>query len=81
MSPVTVSAQFAAYVWFNGQRNNAHKSDADAVDFARDNWEAFLPLAHPGLGRLLLQIAGGPPPVAQRPAHARALVETPYAWN
>jgi hypothetical protein len=28
--------------------------------FARENWEVFLPLAQPGIGKLLLKIAKAP---------------------
>jgi hypothetical protein len=58
MNPLTVSAQFAAYVWFGEHQDN--KSCAEALQFARENWEAFLPLAQPGLGTLLLKLATRP---------------------
>jgi hypothetical protein len=53
--PVKVSAEFAAFVWFS-DRHTDDESDA-ASRFARQHWQRFLPLAHPGLGRLLLRIA------------------------
>ena len=57
MNPYKVSAQFAACTWFTN--SNAGKPTADeAMQFARDNWVAFLPCAHVGLGRLLIRIAG-----------------------
>jgi hypothetical protein len=57
MNPYKVSAQFAACTWFTN--NNAGKpTSEEAMQFARDNWEAFLPCAHEGLGRLLIRIAG-----------------------
>jgi len=56
-NPLTVSAQFAAFVWFNGNVKHAGHGAGAAMQFARDHWQTFLPLAHPGLGRLLLNIA------------------------
>ncbi len=56
MSPATVSARFAAYVWYRecaGTKVTAREARA----FARENWAAFLPSAHEGLGRLLLRVA------------------------
>jgi hypothetical protein len=55
MNPFKVSAQFAAYTWF--AHNNPKTPTTEAMLFARDNWGAFLPCAHEGLGRLLLRIA------------------------
>jgi hypothetical protein len=65
MNPLTVSAQFAAYVWFGEHQDNTGKTCAEAMRFARENWEVFLPLAQPGLGRLLLKIAK-PRPTARK---------------
>jgi hypothetical protein len=56
MEPVIVSAQFAAYTWFQGRRAGTPAGDAEALRFARANWRAFLPCAHKGLGRLLLRL-------------------------
>jgi len=56
MNPFKVSAQFAAYIWFTN--NNPRTPTTEAMLFARDNWAAFLPCAHEGLGRLLIRIAG-----------------------
>jgi hypothetical protein len=64
-----VSAQFAAFVWFTNDPMRAKGSPDAALEFARQNWRSFLPLAHPGLGRLLLKIAndcGDPECNAQR---------------
>jgi hypothetical protein len=52
--PRKVAAHFTAFVWF---LNRNSTTGEDAVPFATDNWPAFLPLAHEGLGRLLLKIA------------------------
>ncbi len=60
MNPLTISAQFAAYSWFIAHRDNLGKDRKAAMRFAREKWQEFLPLAHPGLGRLLLKMAGVP---------------------
>ncbi len=57
MTPLQMSAQFAAYVWFRNQEGNADKSREEAHRFARTHWERFLPGAHEGFGRLLLRLA------------------------
>jgi hypothetical protein len=54
-----VAAQFAAYVW--SENLEARASEEEKTRFARANWKAFLPVAHDGLGRLLLKIAAGRP--------------------
>jgi len=58
MDPLKVSAQFAAFVWAAHVNPEIESSEDGAARFARKNWTTFLPLAHEGLGRLLLQIAG-----------------------
>ncbi|HEY7311472.1 MAG TPA: hypothetical protein VH643_19070 [Gemmataceae bacterium] len=58
MNSLKVSAMFAAYVWFIGRNEGTATAEKAAVSFARDNWQAFLPCAHKGLGRLLIRIAG-----------------------
>jgi len=55
MNPYVISAQFAAYVWYEHQ--NPDKTDEDAARFARRNWVSFLPCAHKGVGKLLAKIA------------------------
>ncbi len=55
MDPREVAAHFAAFVWFSNR--NPKTREEEAVQYANDNWHAFLPLAHEGLGRLLLKIA------------------------
>ena len=57
MNPWNVSAQFAAFVWYSNQESEKHSSAAAAAQFAKENWVAFLPYAHEGYGRLLIQIA------------------------
>lgn len=50
-----VAAQFAAYVWcLDGQQ----RPPEEAARFARESWPAFVPIAHDGLGRLLIRVAG-----------------------
>lgn len=58
MEPMEVSAMFAAYVWFIGRNGGGATAEEEAVSFAEDNWQAFLPNAHKGLGRLLIRLAG-----------------------
>lgn len=58
MDPVEVSAMFAAYVWSIGRTGGRVESEEEAISFARENWQAFLPNAHKGLGRLLIRLAG-----------------------
>ncbi len=65
MDPLTVSAQFAAYMWFSRQEKSAAVCRTAAMQFARSHWEDFLPIAQKGLGRLLLRLAK-PPRVPKR---------------
>ena len=60
MSPLMVSAHFAAYIWFTAQPENSDKAPAEAMRFAHEKWPRFVKLAHPGLGRLLLKMAEKP---------------------
>ena len=57
MSPLEAAARFAAFAWYSGRRAPARGTPEEARLFARENWEAFLPTAQHGLGRLLLRIA------------------------
>ena len=57
MDAMEVSEMFAAYVWSIGRNGGRVVSEEEAVSFARDNWPAFLPNAHKGLGRLLIRLA------------------------
>jgi hypothetical protein len=87
MNPLIISAQFAAYIWFGEHRDNANKSNADAMRFARDNWQGFLPLAQPGLGTLLLKIAKLPRPARKLPGppvsktNAKSLAGAAFSRN
>jgi hypothetical protein len=58
MHPLQVAAQFAAFTWYSEANPDAEQEDA--AWFARTSWSDFLPVAHEGLGRLLLKIAGEP---------------------
>lgn len=66
MTPLQVSAQFAAYLWYKNQPEHADHTPEQARQFAADFWETFLPNGHEGLGRLLKKIAGPPPQVKRR---------------
>ena len=57
MNAFKVSAQFAAYTLHLVHAQQPAQPTTEAMLFARDNWAAFLPCAHEGLGRLLLRIA------------------------
>lgn len=77
MSPLQISAQFAAFLWYTNQPENVGKAAIDAHQFARLNWERFLPNAHEGLGKLLRRITTPPrelrsrkPTARRRSAHA-----------
>jgi hypothetical protein len=56
MNPLKLSAQFAAYVWYSETRREATAPDK-ASRFAEENWQHFLPSAHEGWGKLLMQMA------------------------
>ena len=57
MNPWKVSAQFAAFVWYTNREIENKATAAEAAQFARDNWIAFLPYAHEGYGKLLIKIS------------------------
>lgn len=57
MNPWKVSAQFAAFVWYSNQKTQNKATAAEAAEFAKENWVAFLPYAHEGYGKLLIKIA------------------------
>jgi hypothetical protein len=56
MNARQMAAAFAAYTWYEENRTTkpAHK---EAARFAKQNWSAFLPVAHDGWGKLLVRIA------------------------
>ena len=70
MHPLQVSAQFAAFTWYR----STHQSESreEAARYARLKWDEFLPVAHEGLGRLLLRIAEPRP--RKSPRSPRVLV-------
>jgi len=55
MDRLQVAARFTAFVWC--LRTNKQTVTEEAVRFAKENWIAFLPAAHEGLGKLLIGIA------------------------
>jgi hypothetical protein len=55
MNPLTVSAQFAAYVWYTEARQGTHPHE-EASRFAEQNWASFLPSAQEGWGKLLMRL-------------------------
>jgi len=57
MDPVRVAAEFAAFVWFVEGEMQPRQ---EALRLARASWSDFLPVANPGLGRLLVEISRGP---------------------
>jgi hypothetical protein len=60
MNPLEAAARFAAFVWYTEAAAPGRAALEEARLFARQNWKAFLPAAHEGLGRLLLWIARMP---------------------
>jgi hypothetical protein len=68
MNPWKVSAQFAAFLWFT-RKNEGTATHEEAMHFARENWVAFLPAAHEGVGKLLIRVAKARP--ARRRQHQR----------
>ncbi len=60
MSPLEAAARFAAFVWYSERPGPARGTPEEPRLFAQENWEAFLPAADEGLGRLLLRVARMP---------------------
>ena len=58
MDAQKVAARFAAYVWFENIKG-ADRSEEEKARFANTNWKPFMPVAHEGLGRLLMKISAG----------------------
>jgi hypothetical protein len=56
MDPIKTSAEFAAYVWYTNGTEGNPEVVKKGKQFSKDNWVTFLPLAHEGLGRLLIEI-------------------------
>lgn len=51
-----VAAQYAAYTWYQ-ENHKDQQSQNEAIRFAKEDWTAFLSVAHEGWGRLLIRIA------------------------
>jgi hypothetical protein len=56
MNARKIAAEFAAYTWYEESRTG-QQSRKEARRFAKNNWAAFLPVAHEGLGKLLIRVA------------------------
>jgi hypothetical protein len=56
MDPKKVAAHFVAFVYYLNHDRRRPTNPADAGQFARQNWPAFLHYADDGLGRLLTRI-------------------------
>jgi hypothetical protein len=74
MKPLEMAARFAAFAWYTDYRQAPSRTtQAEARRFSRENWQDFLPVAHEGWGRLLLQVAKARPrsqhvpPTGKRP--------------
>lgn len=68
------AALFAATVWYEECRAG-RQTAKETADFARQNWTAFLPVANPGLGKLLMRIAAAGREDCFSQANAEALVD------
>jgi hypothetical protein len=53
-----IAGRFAAYTWYMEVRTP--RKPLEAVRFARTHWQAFVPVANAGFGRLLQRIACRP---------------------
>jgi hypothetical protein len=71
MSPIKISAEFAAFVWYCHGKPETPEVQKEARRFARRNWREFIPNAHKGLGRLLIKIAQGRPATAEPRTEAK----------
>jgi hypothetical protein len=75
MNPLELSARFAAYVWCAEVRGG-QATHSEAARFARTNWQAFLPAADKGWGRLLVRLAKPPRRTERRRTRCRYAEET-----
>lgn len=58
MTPLEIAARFAAFTWYTNTRQApARTTQAEARRFSQENWTTFVPVAHEGMGKLLLKIA------------------------
>lgn len=70
MKALEMAARFAAFAWYTDCRQAPSRTaQAEARRFSKENWQAFLPVAHGGWGRLLLRVAKLRPKM-QRPSPA-----------
>jgi hypothetical protein len=56
MNARQMAAAFAAYTWYEENRTTK-PAQKETARFAKQNWSAFLPVAHEGWGKLLVRIA------------------------
>jgi hypothetical protein len=58
MKPLEIAARFAAFAWYTSCGHAPSRTtQGEARRFSQENWQAFLPVAQEGLGRLLLRVA------------------------
>ena len=58
MKPSEIAARFAAFAWYTNHRQAPRRTtEAEAGRFSEQSWQAFLPVAHEGWGRLLFRVA------------------------
>jgi hypothetical protein len=77
MDPLTLSAQFAAYTWFEECLGGQSDSHEEAMKFAQENWRAFQGSAQVGLGQFLIRVGRltrSTPRGKQRPAAGRVRI-------
>lgn len=68
MKPLEAAARFAAFNWYTDNRTAPDAVvQAEAKHFAQENWDAFLPVANEGWGKLLLRIRKEESPLQRRP--------------
>jgi len=62
MKPFEAAARFAAFTWYTDHRQaRSLTKQTEASRFSKENWQAFLPVADEGWGRLLLRVAKARP--------------------
>jgi len=62
MKPFEAAARFAAFTSYTGNcQAPSLTMQTEASRFAKKNWQAFLPVADEGWGRLLLRVAKASP--------------------
>ena len=91
MEPFEAAARFAAFTWYTDTRQAPIRTmQAEASRFSKENWQAFLPVADQGWGRLLLRVAKAPlipqryretPNRPSKRKHAAAGMTRPPKWK